>query len=67
MEFRTLDKLGIKTSLLGFGCMRLPMNGDKVDYDEFNKMIGQIHKADVKLKKKNKELNGFIKMIMKKL
>lgn len=24
---------------LGFGCMRLPMNGEKVDYDEFNKMI----------------------------
>ena len=24
---------------LGFGCMRLPMNGKKVDYDEFNKMI----------------------------
>jgi len=24
---------------LGFGCMRLPMNGGKVDYDEFNKMI----------------------------
>ncbi len=23
---------------LGFGCMRLPMNGDKVDYDEFIKM-----------------------------
>ena len=23
----------------GFGCMRLPMNGDKVDYAEFNKMI----------------------------
>ena len=23
----------------GFGCMRLPMNGDKVDYDEFNHMI----------------------------
>lgn len=23
----------------GFGCMRLPMNGDKVDYTEFNKMI----------------------------
>ena len=22
----------------GFGCMRLPMNGDKVDYDEFSKM-----------------------------
>ncbi|MBQ9279734.1 MAG: aldo/keto reductase [Clostridia bacterium] len=24
---------------LGFGCMRLPMNGEKVDYDEFHKMI----------------------------
>ncbi|MGM9664203.1 MAG: aldo/keto reductase [Eubacteriales bacterium] len=23
----------------GFGCMRLPMQGDKVDYDEFNRMI----------------------------
>ena len=24
---------------LGFGCMRLPMKGEKVDYNEFNKMI----------------------------
>lgn len=24
---------------LGFGCMRLPMKGDKVDYEEFNKMV----------------------------
>ncbi len=24
---------------LAFGCMRLPMNGENVDYDEFNKMI----------------------------
>lgn len=23
----------------GFGCMRLPMNGDKVDFDEFTKMV----------------------------
>lgn len=23
----------------GFGCMRLPMNGDEVDYEEFNRMI----------------------------
>lgn len=23
----------------GFGCMRLPMNGTEVDYDEFSKMI----------------------------
>jgi len=25
--------------ILGFGCMRLPMKGDSVDYEEFNKMI----------------------------
>ena len=24
---------------LGFGCMRLPMNGDEVNKEEFNKMI----------------------------
>lgn len=24
---------------LGFGCMRLPMNGDQVDYEEMNKMV----------------------------
>ena len=24
---------------LGFGCMRLPMKDNNVDYDEFNKMI----------------------------
>lgn len=29
---------GIK-GLLGFGCMRLPMNGDVVDYEEFSKMV----------------------------
>ncbi|MBQ8293164.1 MAG: aldo/keto reductase [Bacilli bacterium] len=26
MEYRSLDKLNIKTSLLGFGCMRFPVN-----------------------------------------
>lgn len=29
---------GIKKNF-GFGCMRLPMNGSEVDYDEFSKMI----------------------------
>ncbi len=30
---------------LGFGCMRLPMNGDKVDYDEFIKMADAFTEA----------------------
>lgn len=25
--------------IFGFGCMRLPMTGDKINYDEFSKMI----------------------------
>ncbi len=26
---------------LGFGCMRLPMDGEKVDYAEFTKMVDE--------------------------
>ncbi len=33
MSFNNINKN------FGFGCMRLKMNGDKVDYDEFNRMI----------------------------
>ena len=29
----------MKLQKLGFGCMRLPMKGNEVDYDQFNKMI----------------------------
>ena len=29
---------GVKKNF-GFGCMRLKMNGDEVDYAEFNRMI----------------------------
>jgi len=40
MEKRKLEKLGIETSLLGFGCMRFPTNSDgKINYDETEKMI----------------------------
>ena len=28
MEYRTMDNIGVKTSLLGFGCMRYPTNED---------------------------------------
>ena len=32
MEYRSMEKLGIKTSLLGFGCMRFPTNAEgKID------------------------------------
>ena len=28
MEYRNLERLGVSTSLLGFGCMRFPLNED---------------------------------------
>jgi len=33
MLYREYGKTGLKLSSLGFGCMRLPMKGDDVDYD----------------------------------
>lgn len=40
MEKRKMEKLGIETSLLGFGCMRFPMTADgKIDEAETERMI----------------------------
>ena len=40
MEKRKMEKLGIETSLLGFGCMRLPMTAEeKVDEAEAERII----------------------------
>lgn len=40
MEKRKLEKLGIETSLLGFGCMRFPLTADgKIDEAEAEKML----------------------------
>lgn len=40
MEKRKLDKLGIETSLLGFGCMRFPLTSEgKIDEAEAEKML----------------------------
>ncbi len=39
MEYRSMDKLGIKTSLLGFGCMRFPQQDGKINEPEAEKMI----------------------------
>lgn len=40
MKMRKMDKLGIETSLLGFGCMRFPTNKEgKIDEKEAEKML----------------------------
>lgn len=39
MEMRTANKLGLQTSLLGFGCMRLPQKNGAIDYAESEKML----------------------------
>ncbi len=40
MEYRKLEKLNIKTSLLGFGCMRFPvLENGKINEQEAEKMI----------------------------
>ena len=41
MQYRTLGKLGIKVSALGFGCMHLPILGsrEKIDEPEATRMV----------------------------
>lgn len=39
MEKRKMDNLGIETSLLGFGCMRLPIANGKIDEAEAERMM----------------------------
>ena len=40
MEKRKLENLGIETSLLGFGCMRFPLNAEgKIDEAEAERMV----------------------------
>ncbi|HWT27753.1 MAG TPA: aldo/keto reductase [Mobilitalea sp.] len=48
MEYRSIDKLGLKTSLLGFGCMRFPENKDgNIDYEKAEKMIDEAYRNGV--------------------
>jgi predicted aldo/keto reductase-like oxidoreductase len=50
MKKRHVDSLGIDVSLLGFGCMRLPVVGDqknKIDYPLAEKMIERAVQAGV--------------------
>jgi len=48
MEMRKLDRLGIETSLLGFGCMRFPVTAEgKIDEPEAEKMLDRALAAGV--------------------
>lgn len=48
MEYSKFEKLGISTSLLGFGCMRFPQTPDrKIDEPEAEKMLDTAIKAGV--------------------
>ena len=48
MDYREFDQLGIKTSLLGFGCMRFPLlkNG-QIDETESEKMLDEAYRSGV--------------------
>lgn len=47
MEKRKLEKLGIETSLLGFGCMRFPTKDGKIDEALAEQMLDDAYKAGV--------------------
>ena len=48
MEMRSFDKLGIRTSLLGFGCMRFPVDAQgKINEPEAERMIDRAIAAGV--------------------
>lgn len=48
MEYRRMEKLGIDTSLLGFGCMRFPTNADgSINEEEALAMIDRAYQAGV--------------------
>lgn len=48
MEKRKMEKLGVETSLLGFGCMRFPTTAEgKIDEARAEKMLDMAYKAGV--------------------
>ena len=72
MEYRTLDKLGIKTSLLGFGCMRFPTTADgRIDEARAQQMLDEAYAAginyfDTAFPYHNGESEPFVGKAMKK-
>ncbi len=47
MEKRVIESLGIETSLLGFGCMRLPVRDGQIDKERAAAMIDTAYRAGV--------------------
>ena len=48
MEKRKLDKLGIETSLLGYGCMRFPTTAEgKIDREASEKLLDRAYESGV--------------------
>ncbi|GFI23768.1 aldo-keto reductase YhdN [Lachnospiraceae bacterium] len=48
MEYREMEKMGIRTSLLGFGCMRFPTNtDDSINEEETLDMIDKAYQSGV--------------------
>ncbi len=72
MEMRKLDKLGIETSLLGFGCMRFPTTSDgKIDEVKAEAMLDEaiaagVNYIDTAYPYHNKESEPFVGKVLKK-
>ena len=47
MEMRKVEKLGVETSLLGFGCMRLPLKDGKIDRERTAAMFDTAFQAGI--------------------
>ncbi len=72
MEKRRLDKLGIETSLLGYGCMRFPTTAEgKIDREAAEKLLDKAYEQgvnyfDTAYPYHNGESEVFVGSVMKK-
>ncbi len=72
MEYRSMDKLGVKPSLLGFGCMRFPLREDgHIDEAEAEKMLDKaiasgVNYIDTAYPYHNGDSEPFVGRVLKK-
>lgn len=72
MEKRKMEKLGIETSLLGFGCMRFPVTADgKIDEPEAERMLDKaiasgVNYIDTAYPYHNGDSEPFVGKVLKK-